>query len=386
MLRNISAVAPEIVHPELVSLNDPEVCARACAQLLAKVGSLTTSLQLKYRLEVLPSIDESSKWKLRVKLDSVAWFDYWKLLVNEKDLAIKAREYVKAAQNKLDNLPPVDYCEHELVESRRYCFIVDCKFGSWCKNGHHVAMGLCGQPIERADGSKPKCTFGIIYEFAITAPDFSFPEFNVSVKRDPARQIMLSPKKHVPNYVLMTDVNTWNTIETVYTTLSKKINAFALEGIAVNFGKWETASAKDESEYALDCHGHFYMHLSRVAVNTLSDIDGWKSIHGRVKHPENYLDKDIHELEVRRLIPLEKSVIWGELGSFRKDLADIRATVSALSNTVTSLQGTVTSLQGTVTSLQGTVTSLQGTVTSLQGTNCHFTPGNCHFTPQGNTR
>ena len=190
----------------------------------------------------------------------------------------------------------------------------------------------------------------------------------MSVKRDSARQIMLSPKKHVPNYVLMTDVNTWNTIETVYTTLSKKINAFALEGIAVNFGKWETASAKDESEYALDCHGHFHMHLSRVAVNTLSDIDGWKAIHGRVKHPENYLDKDIHELEVRRLIPLEKSVIWGELGSFRKDLADIRATVSALSNTVTLLQGTVTSLQGTVTSLQGTVTSLQGTVTSLQGT------------------
>ena len=180
----------------------------------------------------------------------------------------------------------------------------------------------------------------------------------MSVKRDPARQIMLSPKKHVPNYVLMTDVNTWNTIETVYTTLSKKINAFALEGIAVNFGKWETASAKDESEYALDCHGHFHMHLSRVAVNTLSDIDGWKAIHGRVKHPENYLDKDIHELEVRRLFPLENSVIWGELGSFRKDLADVSATVSALSNTVTSLQGTVTSLQGTVTSLQGTVTSL----------------------------
>ena len=100
----------------------------------------------------------------------------------------------------------------------------------------------------------------------------------MSVKRDPALQIMLSPKKHVPNYVLMKDVNTWNTIKTVYTTLSKKINACALEGIAVNFGKWETASAQDESEYALDCHGHFQMHLSCIAVNTLSHIDSWKAI------------------------------------------------------------------------------------------------------------
>ena len=50
----------------------------------------------------------------------------------------------------------------------------------------------------------------------------------MSVKRDPARQIMLSPKKHIINYVLMKDVNTWNTIKTVFTTLSKKINACQL--------------------------------------------------------------------------------------------------------------------------------------------------------------
>ena len=152
---------------ELVSLNDPEVCARACAQLFDKMGELPISLRLKYRLEVLPLNCVYSKWKLRVKLDSVAWFDHWKSLDNEKDLAIKAREYVKAAQIKLDNLPPVDYCEHELVDPRRYCSIVGCGYGAECKNGRHVAKGLCGQPI---DGSKPKCTFGIIDEFAITAP------------------------------------------------------------------------------------------------------------------------------------------------------------------------------------------------------------------------
>ena len=190
----------------------------------------------------------------------------------------------------------------------------------------------------------------------------------MSVKRDPVRQILLSPKKHVPNYVLMKDVNTWNTIEIVFTTLSKKINACALEGIAVNFGKWETASAKDESEYALDCHGHFHMHLSRIAVNTLSDIDGWEPIRGRVKHQENYLEKDIHELEVRRLMPLENSIIWGELGLVQKDLADVRATVSTLSTSVASLQETVASLQETVASLQETVATLQETVATLQKT------------------
>ena len=138
-----------------MSLNDPEVCARACAQLFDKMGELPNSLRLKHRLEVLPLNCVYSEWKLRAKLDSVAWFDHWKSLDNEKD--IKAREYVKAAQNKLDNLPPVDYCEHELVDPRRYCSIVGCEYGAECKNGRHVAKGLCGQPIERADGFKPKC-------------------------------------------------------------------------------------------------------------------------------------------------------------------------------------------------------------------------------------
>ena len=150
-----------------MSLNDPEVCARACEQLLDKMGELPNSLQLKYRLEMMPLNSVYSEWKLRVKLDSVAWFDHWKSLDNEKD--IKARKYVKAAQIKLDNLPPVDYCEHELVEPRRYCSIVGCEYGAECKNGEHVTEGWCGQPIERADGSKPRCTFGIIDEFAIKA-------------------------------------------------------------------------------------------------------------------------------------------------------------------------------------------------------------------------
>ena len=128
----------------------------------------------------------------------------------------------------------------------------------------------------------------------------------------------------------MKDVNTWETIKIVHTTLKELIKQCALEGIAVNFGKWETASANDESEYALDCHGHIHLHLSRKAVNILQDSAGWKAIRGRVEHPENYLDKDIHELEVRRLIPLENSVIWSEVGMFHATVGALDAKVGGL--------------------------------------------------------
>ena len=104
------------------------------------------------------------------------------------------------------------------------------------------------------------------------------------------------------------------------------------------------------------------MHQSRIAVNTLSDIDGWEPIRGRVKHPENYLEKDIHELEVRRLMPLENSIIWGERGLVQKDIVALSTTVSTLSTSVASLQKAVASLQETVATLQETVATLQKTV------------------------
>ena len=67
-------------------------------------------------------------------------------------------------------------------------------------------------------------------------------------------------------------------------------------------------------------------------------------------------------------MPLENSIIWGELGLVQKDLADVRATVSTLSTSVASLQETVASLQETVASLQETVATLQETVAKLQKT------------------
>lgn len=59
-----------------------------------------------------------------------------------------------------------------------------------------------------------------------------------------------------------------------------------LEGIAANFEKWETASSNDDSDYALDCHSHLHIFLSRTAVNMLSaleDTAGWKAILARIK-------------------------------------------------------------------------------------------------------
>ena len=163
----ISEVAPEIMYPKEVSRDYLGVYAKACKQLLDNMNQLSDALQLKYRLELLPS---EEMWKLRIKVDSVAWFDYWKLHgVTDKDLATKAREYVKTTQDKLDRLPAVDYCQHRLVEPRRYCYKVGCTYRSTCNNGNHSKIGLCGEPIERADGSKPNCTLTIIDEFLITA-------------------------------------------------------------------------------------------------------------------------------------------------------------------------------------------------------------------------
>ena len=99
------------------------------------------------------------------------------------------------------------------------------------------------------------------------------PGFAIGVKRDPIRQILFAPTDHVTNCVLVQENQTWTVINNIYQHIKQMLpGQVVLEGIAANFGKWETANADDDSDYAMDCHGHIHMYLSRAAVDELSAL------------------------------------------------------------------------------------------------------------------
>ena len=152
------------------------------------------------------------------------------------------------------------------------------------------------------------------------------PRFAIGVKRDPIRQILLAPTNHLTNCELVKEIQTWTVIDNIYKyiqTLCKLSGNSLLEGIAANFGKWETASADDDSDYAMDCHGHIHMYLSRDAVDKLSALDekcGWRAIHARIKNPDTYLESDCHDLEVCRLIRAEHKLLHDRMDAIQNKL------------------------------------------------------------------
>lgn len=78
-------------------------------------------------------------------------------------------------------------------------------------------------------------------------------------------------------------------------------NPYPVEGFAFNFGKWESAEAKDSN--AIECHGHLHLQLTQNVVSIMEDK--FNAMRGKVNDPTNYGFKNCTELETERLVGLE---------------------------------------------------------------------------------
>jgi len=321
---------------------------------------------VNYRLELsrpsdMPSSMESSMWRLRIKLESVQWFDFVlnKEETNPEEFAVVARKFVDDVRNKLRDMPPVDPPTSQIIDPPDYCkFPATCGYGPTnCHKRHPKLMEPCEEKMIRADGVKRTCSFFFLDEFLVQ-PRGRFSDrlfaiaankgFLLGNRREPTRDLMLAPLKHATNREVITYPGTWNMINDIYKTLQEIGRVPMLDGVGANFGKWETYNTNDDSQYALDCHGHIHLLLSRTATDSLSEEIGFNGLKGRVNHPTNYLEEDCRDLEFFRLISLEHSLLRHDMSSMKTDIIGIKTDIIGMKTDIIGIKTDMSKVCGTV--------------------------------------
>jgi hypothetical protein len=158
---------------------------------------------------------------------------------------------------------------------------------------------------------------------------------------------MLAPVTHAVNRDVLVWVETWQAIQQMQSVLKQGIVK-----ITAYFGKWEAAASNDDSQYAIDCHAHVHLHLTRQAVDRLCEDDGCKGLRGRVHPPTSLLEEDCRQLETARLISLEHGQLMSK---------------------VDKLEGKVDKLEGKVDKLEGKVDKLGETLHTILALLSKFT-------------
>lgn len=144
------------------------------------------------------------------------------------------------------------------------------------------------------------------------------------------RNLLISPINHRTNRDLVKDASFWewilgDVINKFLLTICKK--PYPVKCFAINFGKWESESSKDEN--VVECHAHFHLHITEEVVDKMErkqDKNGYAiypAMHGKVNDPIKYGLKNCKELETSRLSSLEIARINQELVDLNKKLDEM---------------------------------------------------------------
>lgn len=124
----ISSDTPKILTANTFSLKKPRNIRDTCESLLDFVGNLSNDLQYKYRLELFKT---TQGWGLRIKLDSISWFDHLKVTRSLDQAVGKAREFVE--NTRLRRRAQTHFSAQLPKEPQFYCRTIGCTFRSKCK-------------------------------------------------------------------------------------------------------------------------------------------------------------------------------------------------------------------------------------------------------------
>ena len=142
-----------------MELIKPEQFATACKKLISYFNNLKyknlKDLKHKYRLELV-FLQTDQTWRLRIKLDAVAWYDYLKTEKYEQsnsDLVSIARDYIDQSRSDLRRVPTEDPCiDYKLFEPAKYCMnpqhrLHDDKDSKKCSTCHLKRARVCDSPM-----------------------------------------------------------------------------------------------------------------------------------------------------------------------------------------------------------------------------------------------
>ncbi|RGB27215.1 hypothetical protein C1646_674179 [Rhizophagus diaphanus] len=156
-------------------------------------------------------------------------------------------------------------------------------------------------------------------------------------QQDDTREVLISPHpakgyenntippnyqqtNHKNNRELIKDPKFWNWVLEYFlnTYLIKEIcedkEQCPIELLALNFGSWEAAEAKDKQ--AKECHGHLHVHLTRSVIDRF-EIAEVGAMYGKIDTPKQYSIQNCEELESKYLTSLE-------INRLQQDIRDIK--------------------------------------------------------------
>jgi len=140
-----------------------------------------------------------------------------------------------------------------------------------------------------------------------------------------SRDLVICPVQHTTNTVLACSEPFWKCVILTlagFVTLAQPPQpspGTICEGIALNFGIWETENAREVSkgvvQFAVDCHGHAHILLSPNGFAELERIPDFKCLRGRFRHPDSHLRNDCSDLQTERLLADENSLLRSDVGA-----------------------------------------------------------------------
>lgn len=210
-------------------------------------------LQTAYRIELTPWDDDN--WKLEIKWEAKEWYKhYWRKMDNGDEVARSYLARSKQERECVDDQPVVE----KVVELCR------CENGLY-KNGLHCQRAP-GQPHAAiACRSKiPRCPFYAQNELLLYYDDY----FLLQARHKPCRDLLLLPnptpakkpynfRKHYSNAELVCLPLFWKNVVLITALISAEAGTDKpVQKVAVNFGKWVSASAAYEGATG---HGHAHI-------------------------------------------------------------------------------------------------------------------------------
>lgn len=124
---------------------------------------------------------------------------------------------------------------------------------------------------------------------------------------------------------------------------------YPVECFAINFGRWESETSKDEN--VVECHGHFHLHITEEVVDKMEqkqDKNGhamYPAMHGKVNDPIQYGMKNCKKLETSRLSGLEIVRINQELVDLNRKLDEMDKKFDEMNKKLTTFMESFSSLK-----------------------------------------
>ncbi|KAI9137677.1 hypothetical protein BKA69DRAFT_872802 [Paraphysoderma sedebokerense] len=152
------------------------------------------------------------------------------------------------------------------------------------------------------------------------------PRYYMASRRELVRELLVTPTEHVTNETFVTDVMVW---QFIIRALRKELlvsGGLGIDGIAVNFGKWESAQAMDK--YAQECHAHIHLHLTANASEELEQK--YSSLKGRTGKPQDYNMENCQLLETTWLLSSLTSLTLHQLREVKDDVKGLKGDMDKL--------------------------------------------------------